>query len=59
MLKYFSTSNGSSIAVNPNHVISVYETDVNGHKVTNIVVIDGTIHVSDSMLDVVARLNEQ
>lgn len=69
-LKYFTNAfkgNATdSIAINPNHVISVFETvftdpETNEIKqITNIFAgSQGAWQVEDSLLDVVARLNER
>ena len=69
-LKYFTNAfkgNASdSIAINPNHVMSVYEsvfTNPETIEVNSVTIIFGVTgnswQVTDSYLDVVARLNER
>ena len=69
-LKYFTNAfkgNASdTIAINPNHVVSVFESVWTNHEtneVNSVTVIYGVTgsswQVSDSYLDVVARLNER
>jgi hypothetical protein len=62
----FSGNASNSIAINPAHVMSVFETmSVNPdtgdeEKMTNIFSVSGnTWQVKDSYLDVIARLNEE
>lgn len=57
MLVWFRTQSGNSIAVDDRHVTSVYESDVNDNKITNINTLNGNIQVVDSVLEVVSRLN--
>ena len=64
MVKIFKNSykgnNSDSIAINPDHVIAVYEAnDGVGIPVTMIYCGAVTYEVEDSYLEVVARLNEQ
>ena len=63
-MKIFTNSykgnNNDSVAINPNHVIGVYETtDSEDNPVTMIYCGLVTYAVEDSYLEVVARLNEQ
>lgn len=69
-LKYFTNAfkgNATdSIAINPNHVMSVYEsifTNSETNEVNSVTIIFGITgtswQVTDSYLDVVARLNER
>ena len=69
-LKYFTNAfKGNptdSIAINPNHVVSVFEGMMTNHEtnevvdVTNIFGVSGvTWQVEENMLTVVARLNER
>jgi hypothetical protein len=69
-LKYFTNAfkgnANDSIAINPNHVMSVYEsifTNSETNEVNSITIIFGVTgnswQVADSYLDVVARLNER
>ena len=63
MLKIFKNSykgnNSDSIAINPDHVIAVYEANDNvGIPVTMIYTGAVTYEVEDSYLEVIARLNE-
>jgi hypothetical protein len=56
----YKGNNSDSIAVNPNHVIGVYEAnDSEDNPVTMIYCGPVTYAVEDSYLEVVARLNEQ
>jgi hypothetical protein len=62
----FSGNASNSIAINPAHVMSVFETmSINPdtgdeEKMTNIFSVSGnTWQVKDSYLDVIARLNEE
>jgi hypothetical protein len=55
-LKYFTNKNGTSIAINPAHVISVVESSTGGSAIYSMQV---EWKVTDSYLDVVARLNEK
>lgn len=57
MLVWFTTQYGTSIAIDNRHVTSVYESDVNDNKITNINTLNGNIQVVDSVLEVVSRLN--
>lgn len=63
-LKYFTNATngyeGEPIAINPVHVVSCFETPtMSGGKVTNIYTVTNLSYlVTDSYLDVVARLNE-
>jgi hypothetical protein len=70
MLKYFTNvhqGNASqSLAINPRFVVTVFEsilTDENTNTVTEVTAIyvasNIVYHVTDSYLDVVARLNER
>jgi hypothetical protein len=69
-LKYFTNAfkgnSSDSIAINPNHVVSVYEsifTNSETNEVNSVTIIFGVTgnswQVTDSYLDVVARLNEK
>jgi hypothetical protein len=69
-LKYFTNAfkgnANDSIAINPNHVMSVYEsifTNSETNEVNSVTIIFGVTgnswQVADSYLDVVARLNEK
>lgn len=68
-LKYFTNqyegNADNSIAINSDHVVSVYasELDISEHKkikVTTIYCLNGTtFNVTDKYMDVVARLNER
>ena len=69
-LKYFTNAfkgnANDSIAINPNHVMSVYEsifTNSETNEVNSMTIIFGITgnswQVTDSYLDVVARLNER
>ena len=57
MLVWFTTQYGKSVAIDNQHVTSVYETTVDGNTITNINTLTGTHQVKDSALDVVSRLN--
>ncbi len=59
MLIWFINEYNKSVAIDNRHVTSVYETDVDGYKVTNINTLNGTIQVKEDALNVVARLNEK
>ena len=63
-LKYFTNATngyeGKSIAINPSHVISCFETPtMEGGTITNIYTVSGLSYlVTDAYMEVVARLNE-
>jgi hypothetical protein len=60
LFKYFTTVGNTSVAINPNNVVAVRETNLDGHRVVHIELVGGaTQQVTDSILDVVARLSER
>jgi hypothetical protein len=57
MLIWFTTQNNKAIAINKLNVISVWESDFEGHKVTNIETMVENIQVKEDILLVVSQLN--
>ena len=60
MLVYFTDAvNGKSVAINPEHVVAVFEATEGEHKDKTVISIGagGTLVTEESQLDVVGKLN--